>query len=137
MASDDAPRDAPRPRWLRPDLITAVSALVVGLCALGVSAYQAYVMRSQMRAAAWPHVELYHNYPGDAFSFWAQNNGVGPARVQTVLLTVDGRPVETWGAMLETLFADLLAQYQGPPPGFASVQSYISGRVLPRKKPSA
>lgn len=69
--------DSPRPersRRLSPDMIAALSAVVIGVCALGVSLYQASIMREQsrlmreqQRASVWPNVAVENSYTGDDF----------------------------------------------------------------------
>lgn len=62
-----------RPRCLSPDRIAAISAVVIGVCAFGVSLYQAAIMREQsrmmreeQRASVGPHVALEDSFTGDS-----------------------------------------------------------------------
>jgi len=90
----------------------AVIATFVGLCALCVSGYTAYVQRQQVRAAVWPILEFgSSNAPDIHFSL--ANKGVGPAIIRHVIVNVDGQPVRNWkealGKMLgpgEHLFSE-------------------------------
>src|SRR5437762_14392329 len=78
----------------------AVIATFVGLCALCVSGYTAYVQRQQVRAAVWPILEFgSSNAPDIHFSL--ANKGVGPAIIRHVIVKVDGRPVRNWKEALE------------------------------------
>src|SRR5262245_5394597 len=61
------------------DAYAAVIASFIGILALSVSAYTAYVQRRQLRAQVWPHLEL--KYSTVALTFSATNAGTGPARV--------------------------------------------------------
>ena len=80
----------------------AVIATFVGLCALCISAYTAYVQRQQMRAAVWPILEFSSgNQPGIHFS--VANKGVGPAIIRNVIMKVDDQPVKNWRELLERL----------------------------------
>lgn len=61
-------------RRLSPDMIAALSAVLIGVCALGVSLYQAAIMREQsqmmreqQRASVWPNVAAENSYSGYAF----------------------------------------------------------------------
>ncbi len=76
------------------DAYAAVIASFIGLLALGVSGYTAYVQRQQLRAQVWPHLELW--YSDVNLSFSAINQGTGPARVIAMRVTVNGTPVRTW-----------------------------------------
>jgi hypothetical protein len=73
----------------------AIIATFVGLCALCVSGYTAYVQRQQVRAAVWPILEFgSSNAPDIHFSL--ANKGVGPAIIRHVIVNVDGQPVRNW-----------------------------------------
>ena len=72
----------------------AIIATLVGLCALGVSAYTAYVQRQQVRAAVWPILEF--DSGNGPIHFTLANKGVGPAIIRHVIVKVDGQPVRNW-----------------------------------------
>jgi hypothetical protein len=76
------------------DAYAAVIASFIGLLALAVSGYTAYVQRQQLRAQVWPRMQL--KYSNIAPRFWADNEGTGPARVTAMRVTVDGSPVRSW-----------------------------------------
>src|SRR6266487_3739257 len=80
----------------------AVIATLVGLCALCVSAYTAYVQRQQVRAAVWPILEFDSSNAPD-IHFTLANKGVGPAIIRHVILKVDGQPVRNWREALEKI----------------------------------
>src|SRR5438132_7438827 len=73
----------------------AVIATLVGLCALCVSAYTAYVQRHQVRAAAWPILEFDSSNAPD-IHFTLANKGGGPTIIRHVRVRVDGQPVRNW-----------------------------------------
>src|SRR6266581_1131771 len=79
----------------------AVIATLVGLCALCVSAYTAYVQRQQVRAAVWPILEF--DSSNAPIHFTLANKGVGPAIIRHVILKVDGQPVRNWREALEKI----------------------------------
>jgi len=97
----------------------AVIATLVGLCALCVSAYTAYVQRQQVRAAVWPILEF--DSSNAPIHFILANKGVGPAVVRHVILKVDGQPVRNWKEVLEKIL--------GPGEHLGS-ESDMSGRVF-------
>jgi hypothetical protein len=97
-----------------------VIATFVGVCALCVSGYTAYVQRQQVRAAVWPILQFdSSNHPDIRFEL--DNKGVGPAIIKHVIVRLDGQPVKNWSQVLEKL--------QGPdrPP---AIQADMSNRVL-------
>jgi hypothetical protein len=79
----------------------AVIATLVGLCALGVSAYTAHVQRQQVRAAVWPILEF--DSANGPIHFILANKGVGPAIIKNVIVKVDGEPVRNWKEALEKI----------------------------------
>lgn len=91
-----------RERW-NWEQVTAVSALVIGVVAMVISAYTAYLQRNQARLAAWPHVQL---GVGADFRLTLANKGVGPAIIKRVDMQLDGRSLQSW--------AQLLAATAGP-----------------------
>jgi len=80
----------------------AVIATFVGVCALCVSGYTAYMQRQQVRAAVWPILEFDSGNQPD-IHFTLSNKGVGPAIIRHVIVTVDGQPVKNWREALEKL----------------------------------
>jgi hypothetical protein len=97
----------------------AIIATLVGLCALSVSAYTAYVQRQQVRAAVWPILEF---DSGNApIHFLLANKGVGPASIRHVIIKVDDQPVRNW--------KEALGRILGPGEHLGS-ESDMSGHVF-------
>src|SRR5690606_10434174 len=76
-------------------------ASAVGLLALLVSAYTAYIQRQQVRAEVWPYLAI--AYQDLDYRLTVFNKGVGPARIQGVRMTVDGQPQQDWEHALDAL----------------------------------
>jgi len=80
---------------------TAV-ATFVGVLALVVSAYTAYVQRQQVRAQVLPIMQFgTSNMP--KLMVGLDNKGVGPAIIEHVVITVDGQPMQNWHHVLDKL----------------------------------
>jgi hypothetical protein len=79
-----------------------IIATLVGVSALFVSGYTAYVQRQQVRAAVWPILE-YGTSNEPRIRFTLDNKGVGPAIVRSVVVRVDGEPVRNWQEALQKL----------------------------------
>jgi hypothetical protein len=75
---------------------------LIGVSALFVSGYTAYVQRQQVRAAVWPILE-YGTSNEPRIRFTVDNKGVGPAIIRSVVVRVDGEPVRTWQEALQKL----------------------------------
>lgn len=98
----------------------AIVATFVGVLALCVSAYTAYMQRQQVRAQVWPILEYTTSNDPD-LRFAVANKGVGPALIKHVIVSVDGEPL--------TLWKDVLVRIMGPGPHLFS-QSTIGDRVI-------
>ena len=79
------------------DVYAAVIASLVGVLALAISGYTAYVQRQQLRAQVWPNVLL--QYSGINMTFFARSQGTGPARITAIRMTVNGKVVRHWGEL--------------------------------------
>lgn len=79
-----------------------IIATLVGVSALFVSGYTAYVQRQQVRATVWPILE-YNTSNEPAIRLTLENKGVGPAIIRHVIVTVDGQPVPDWHEALQRL----------------------------------
>src|ERR1043165_3747128 len=92
----------------------------IGISALFVSAYTAYVQRQQVRAAVWPILE-YSTSNEPSIRFIVENKGVGPAIIRHVTVTVDGQPVRHWQEALQKMAG---------PGSYKFTQSTITGHVF-------
>ncbi len=104
-----------------PELAVALSAILVSLCALGVSLYQASIMRDQQRAAVWPYIEILPSNNSEGSSLFLFNKGSGPAKIQTVVVSLDGTVWKSWESLLEAVRGDESIRYSF---------STMHGRVL-------
>jgi len=94
MAEEKARRGASR--------YDAIVATFVGICALCVSGYTAYMQRQQVRAAVWPILQFNSSNAPD-IHFTLANKGVGPAIIQHIIVKVDDQPVRNWHEALNVL----------------------------------
>jgi hypothetical protein len=84
--------DAPKSRGINYE---ATLASLMALMALAVSAYTAWIQRQQVRAQVLPLLE-YGSSNQPALNFTVANKGVGPARIEHVVVTLDGKPISSW-----------------------------------------
>jgi hypothetical protein len=129
-------RASPRTRRRRRALMTEVSslfALAVSFLALGLGIWQARLMseqtrlmQQQARAGVWPYLSIGYALVNDGdkrgYTWRIDNDGVGPARIESVTLTLDGKPLEHWKDVFHALFGDAPVQ---------ATYSQIYGKVLP------
>jgi hypothetical protein len=77
-------------KLFRPDLLVALTAVIIGVLTMFVYIYQARLMSQQMQAATWPYVEIIFSNSEDRFSIHVTNKGAGPAIVKTATVQLDG-----------------------------------------------
>jgi hypothetical protein len=86
-----------------PEFWIAIGALVMSAVAMIFSFLQLNVQQNQERALVWPHVSARPAYSDKGFSFNATNKGLGPALIRRVELQVDGKTVQGWNSVLDTM----------------------------------
>jgi hypothetical protein len=119
--NEPQPIDPPPARTrLSAEMITALSAVLIGVCAIAVSLYETTLMRQQLKGAVWPHLGVGFSYNNQGFRYVVSNDGVGPARIMYVVIRVDGNPVANWEAYFKVLGLQV-GSYQ---------TSWLPGRVL-------
>jgi hypothetical protein len=105
-------------RWL------SVAAAIGAICAVAIAVYQAALAREQQRASAWPFLAQSNSYlTGQPYTRQIENQGVGPARVRSFRVIVDGKPARTWSKVVRGLIDQ-------PDPGLV-YSSFGRGRVIP------
>jgi len=113
--------------------IGSFSALAFSLLALVTSVYQTRLMQvqtelmqTQARASVWPYVTIGKNEDGvpgrEAFTWRVDNNGVGPAKIESVQVFVDGKPYRNWSEVFTQI---------APGEEFHGRTSSLNGIVLP------
>lgn len=98
-SSADREPSAAAARGIRWDALAAIIAALVGLLALLVAGYTAYIQRQQVRAQVWPYLLMGKSNAGDHYEFEVFNKGVGPVIVRTVQVLVAGKPVANWNEL--------------------------------------
>lgn len=108
------------PKWYRnPEMIVALSALLIGLVTAFTSIYSAYVDREYARASVWPRLEILRSFSGDSFSYEVANNGTGPALIKYAKIKSGSTRIKMWKDIKN----------------FENIrQSHISNRTLPAQQ---
>jgi hypothetical protein len=98
------------PTASRSNRLSAISsglALAVSVFALALGAWQTRLMQQQARASVWPHLSIGYtfnsNTDDNGFVWTVDNSGVGPARIESIKLTLDGKPMKNWRDVLRAL----------------------------------
>lgn len=88
----------------RVDRVLSLSAGIAAITAVAVSLYQTALAREQLRASAWPYIAQANSLaPGEPYRRTVVNEGVGPARIRTFEVLVDGRPMRGWNEVVTAL----------------------------------
>lgn len=91
-------------RWYaEPETFIAIAALIVSVSAVVVGLYEASLQRHHDRAEVWPHAEIQVLTKPTGASLTLENTGIGPAIIQSVVVTVDGHLQHTWNEALRIL----------------------------------
>ena len=106
----DAGAQMPAPRRVDWSAVAAIVATLVGLLALGVSAYTADLQRKQVRAQVWPRLIL--AWSGVRHEFIVMNKGAGPAVIGSARFYVDGVAQRDWKAVSHALIGEAFAAGQ-------------------------
>jgi hypothetical protein len=108
----------------RADRLLSIFAGVAAVTAVIVSLYQASLARQQSRAAAWPYLSQSNSLDfGKPYTRTIANKGVGPARVRSVQVTVDGRVTSSWTDAIRALTGSAAGAYSFSHIGAGSVLS--------------
>ena len=105
--------------------LLSVAGVFIAVVALYAALTESAAVRQQTAAAVWPFVQLSieDNDSGDSAEFTMSftNSGVGPAKMRTMRLVVDGEPMEDWASVVAHLGGKLTDNVN---------RNFISNRVL-------
>lgn len=79
-----------------PEMIIAISALLVGVVTTFTSIYSAYIDREYARASVWPKLELYRSFDSSNFNYGVANKGTGPALIQYMTIRDGDKYIKQW-----------------------------------------
>jgi len=71
--------------------ILPICALLISVVACAASLYQLRMASSSISAQTWPYVTIGWRYANDQTGIVVDNDGLGPALIRDVVLTIDGR----------------------------------------------
>jgi len=105
-------------RVFRVDILIAVCALLMSTLATGASWWQSRVVATQLSSQVWPYVAISTTTGPNGLELNMTNDGLGPAVIRSLQLSVDGKPYSTFVAAERALLGP-----NAPPPrgSFASL----------------
>ena len=93
--------------WKDAEMITALSAVFIGVVALIIGAYQAKVSSDQRAASVWPYLEVSrYSIQGEEYGFTIINKGVGPALIKQMEVLVDGKAMKGWSTAIRAMIKE-------------------------------
>jgi hypothetical protein len=107
--------------WREPEWVITIVAVVASIGALILGAYTAQLQRRHDSASVWPHLELGILFTPRTAGMQVSNSGVGPAIVQSVIVSVDGHPLRSWPEAFKILIDSPATKYSS---------SSVSDRVI-------
>jgi hypothetical protein len=111
-------------RFQRLDFITALMAILIGLCTMFVYIYQARIMSRQMEATTWPYLEVNFSEGEAGFMISVHNKGVGPAIVKKAYVVIDKNKIEDTQRKIDSLAASLTGT-RGSLNGYTNIASRV------------
>jgi hypothetical protein len=107
--------------WREPEWVIAIVAVIASVGALILGSYTAVLERRHDSASVWPHLELGITFTPQTAGMQVSNSGVGPAIVQSVVVSADGRPLRSWPDAFKVLLDSAVPKYSS---------SSVSDRVI-------
>jgi hypothetical protein len=92
MNDDAGATRARESKVFRLDLVIAICALFVSSLATAASWWQSRVVAQQLSSQVWPYLSVQTSYDATSVALTISNEGLGPARVRSVVLSLDGTP---------------------------------------------
>ncbi len=108
-------KQSKKKKEIDPNLMIAIGVLISSFAALFVYIRQTSIMNEQTKilleqtkANAWPHlsIELHRGYSRSGlhtYKYVIDNKGTGPAIIEKVVISVDGKAVKNWQEFYTTI----------------------------------
>ena len=91
---------------IKSEAFVAFAAIVISLCALIVSFYEVRIMRTQQKASLYPHLQISQQYSPEGFAIEAKNKGIGPAKVESLEVKVNGKKMPSLTAVFDYVLGE-------------------------------
>ncbi len=127
-------------RGIRMDLLIAVCALLISSLAMAATrlqsretARQTQVLQEQLSAQVWPYVSITEHLDGDTARISADNDGLGPAVIRNLTVSVDGKPKVNFVDVMHAILGTRLVYRKphGEPIGIDINNVSVGGVIRP------
>lgn len=85
------------------EMLVSVSALVTAVVAVAVTVFEVRVTREHQKLSVEPYLIIDSTNANGEFAIVLRNQGLGPAKVHSFAVHVDGEPTSGWGEVIEKL----------------------------------
>ena len=83
------------------NLLVALSAVLISVCALVVSIYEVRIMRSEQRLSAFPYLSISKFYNGRGFGLRVKNSGTGLAFIKSYKIRTGDTYFQNWQEVVD------------------------------------
>ncbi len=123
MEENDQPKSK---RKIETGVIIGIIAIVINIITVSVYVYQAQIMQSQQEVSAWPYLEWQAVFnQNNGLVIEVNNNGIGPALINSTKVMLEGEMYEN----LDSMFVTLVGTTR-----FPHLTGRVENRVLPAGK---
>lgn len=112
----------PKKQLIKPEMLIAAFAILISMSTLFVYIYQSNLMKQQQKMSVWPYVNYGPSWGQDYFIVNLINKGIGPAIIENVTITFDGKEIEGIEGIIELVPDSIMGPY--------SFSSLPSGLVI-------
>ncbi|WP_281540649.1 hypothetical protein [Maribacter aestuarii] len=88
------------------NMMVALSALFVSICALIVSVQEIRIMRTQQRASMYSFLTIKRIYNSEGFGYVLKNSGNGLAQINTYQVSYDGNHFQNWQDLVNSFMPE-------------------------------
>ena len=88
-------------QFIKPEMLIAAFAIFISLSTLFVYIYQSNLMKQQQKMSVWPYLSYVPSWGNDYLNINLINKGIGPAIIENVRLTFDGKEIDGIEKLME------------------------------------
>ncbi|TVQ83230.1 MAG: hypothetical protein EA393_15720 [Bacteroidetes bacterium] len=128
----------PKKQLIKPEMLIAAFAILISISTLFVYIYQSNLMKQQQKMSVWPYLNYVPSWGQDYFIVNLTNKGIGPAIIENVAITFDGKEIEGIEGIMKLVPDSIRGSYSFStiPPGLV-IMAGEALTLLDAKEPRA
>jgi len=113
------PNTPQKKQLIKPEMLFATFAILISMSTLFVYIYQSNLMKQQQKMSVWPYLNYGPSWGQDYFIVDLINKGIGPAIIENVTITYDGKEIEGIESIMKLVPDSIRGSYSfsSLPPG--------------------